>query len=92
MAELKEYEVEINGWSTTVQLNDEDAEKRGLTVDDTLDAKAAADAEAEAQAAAEPERLAKEQADEQKPDTVEEKAAPTPANKARTAANKSAAK
>jgi hypothetical protein len=30
MAELKVYEVEINGWPTTVQLNDEDAKARGL--------------------------------------------------------------
>lgn len=30
MAELKVYDVEINGWPTTVQLSDEDAQARGL--------------------------------------------------------------
>lgn len=31
MAELKIYEVEINGFATTLQLTDEDAKKRGLS-------------------------------------------------------------
>ncbi|AHH16581.1 hypothetical protein NONO_c17810 [Nocardia nova SH22a] len=31
MAELKEYEVVINGWPTSVQLTEEDARARGLT-------------------------------------------------------------
>ncbi|WP_280265349.1 hypothetical protein [Nocardia wallacei] len=30
MPELKEYEVVINGWPTTVQLTEEDARERGL--------------------------------------------------------------
>lgn len=31
---MREYEVEINGYTTTLQLSDEDAKARGLTADE----------------------------------------------------------
>ncbi|MEU0871645.1 hypothetical protein [Nocardia brasiliensis] len=42
MSELKVYEVEINGWSTTVQLTAADAAARGLTDADTVTARTTA--------------------------------------------------
>ncbi|MET9286497.1 hypothetical protein [Nocardia beijingensis] len=42
MSELKIYEVEVNGWPTTLQLTTADAAARGLTDADTVDARTAA--------------------------------------------------
>lgn len=86
MSELHEYEVEVNGWPTTMQLSDADAALRGLTVADTVEHRAALGAwlaaEAEAQAAeAEAERIATEAAASKQA---------TAASKSRTAANKGA--
>lgn len=40
MAELKTYDVVVNGWATTVQLTDADARARGLLVDEPEEAAA----------------------------------------------------
>lgn len=42
MSELKRYEVEVNGWPTTLQLTEADAAARGLTDADTVEARAEA--------------------------------------------------
>lgn len=97
MAELKSYDVVVNGYKTTFQYSDQDAKRLGLTGKDTKsvaakqrDAKAKADAEAAAKKAADDKAAAdaaaaaeKAAADKAKTDGA--KAAPATANKATTA-------
>ncbi|MFD3431152.1 hypothetical protein [Nocardia fluminea] len=100
MSELKLYEVEVNGWATTLQLTDADATKRGLTDEDTVEHRTAVRswlfAEDVAKAhAAETERRAAEQAAAERvaaEQAAADEAATAPAEetaKARTPANKS---
>lgn len=67
MSELKLYEVEVNGWPTTLQLTDADAVARGLTDEDTVEHRTAVHAwlaaEATENARVEAERVAAEQAE-----------------------------
>ncbi|OZF40755.1 hypothetical protein CH296_00415 [Rhodococcus sp. 14-2496-1d] len=98
--DLDEYTVEINGYPATLQLNAEDAKKRGLKAADKTSARieAAAQKAAEEAAAKEEKRVAEEQkkadadAAKKAADDAAAKAAPkAPANKAVTSpANKAA--
>ena len=97
MAKLTDYDVTVNGFTTSLQLTADDAKRRGLTEKDTTAnrskatraaaAKAAADEKAKAEAAA----AAKAAADAKAAEDAKAgaKSAPAPANKATAApANK----
>lgn len=87
MADLNVYDVEVRGMTTQMKLSDEDAEFYGDKAKKVGPAK-----KIEAQPVGKPPYATDESTQHpegDKPDDKEEKAAPAPANKRRTAANKS---
>ncbi|WP_156370704.1 hypothetical protein [Nocardia arizonensis] len=97
MPELRVYEVEVNGWPTTLQLTVADAAARGFTDEDTVDHRTAVrewldaeTAERQRTEAAELERAEAERLAAESASAAEVKQA-TPANKVRTRTRKSGA-